>query len=393
MLVIPRKILPEIKKELASDKAIVITGMRRVGKTTLIRSLYDQVTDRRKVYLDLENPLNQTYFEELNYEQIRLHLERLTEGKGSRLIIFLDEIQLVKNIPSVVKYLSDHYLIKFVLTGSASFYLKNLFTESLAGRKRIFELFPLSFEEFLRFKHSRFSKPGWEENISQATFYLYNQYFSEYLAYGGFPSVVLKSVHQEKIIEIEEIYKSYFQKEVQTFSDFRKISVMRDLMRLLGERVGSKIDVTKLAGELGVTRVTIQEYLDFLQGTYFLHRISPYSRNLDVSLRGQTKPYLCDNGLLTQLGISAPGALLENTVYNLIKDMGEVFYYQSKGGAEIDFIVTTPKGKIAFEVKTQVFQTDINRLREQAQRLGLKRFFVVCAKFSNLPQVIFPFQL
>ena len=146
---IKRAILAGLEEELKSDKVIVLTGMRRVGKTTLVRYLYDRIAEHRKLFLDLENPLHQQLFSQVDYGAIKDTLNQLAEGRGERFVVVLDEIQSVKTIPSVVKYLADHYRVKFIVTGSASFYLKNLFSESLAGRKRIFELFPLDIAEFI----------------------------------------------------------------------------------------------------------------------------------------------------------------------------------------------------------------------------------------------------
>lgn len=383
-----------LEKELTSDRVIVVTGMRRVGKTTLIRHLYDGVADGRKLYLDLENPLNQAYFLEIDYDKIKFHLERLAVGKGEDLVVFLDEIQNVKTLPSVVKYLFDHYQIKFILTGSASFYLKNLFSESLAGRKRLFELFPLDFEEFLQFKAPRIKKPGIGESLTKLEFDLLDKYQIEYLTYGGFPSVVLRQSHNEKLAEIGDIFSSYFQQEVRLLADFRKLDRVRAMMLLLMQRVGSKIDVSKIASELGVSRVTVLEYLDFLEGTYFMSRIRPYSRKPDVIWRSHPKPYVVDTGFLTGMVTLAPAARLENSVFNLVRPRGEVYFYQSKAGAEIDFVVRAKDRRLTgFEVKTVAHQSDVARLKRLAPRIGLDEAYVVAERFSGLKGVIYPCQL
>lgn len=125
--------------------------MRRTGKISLLRFIYGKISSENKLFLDLKNPLNQQYFDEPNYEKIKSNLEILELKFNKKPYLFLDEIQLIKNLPFVIKYLIDHYKIKCFLTGSASFYLKNLFSESLSGRKYLFELFPLTFKEFLFF--------------------------------------------------------------------------------------------------------------------------------------------------------------------------------------------------------------------------------------------------
>lgn len=388
-----RKITPYLEKELETDNVIVLTGMRRAGKTTLILYLYDKIKDRRKLYLDLENPLNQSYFSPVDYDEVKVYLEQLAQGKGKKLVVFLDEIQNVKNLPSIVKYLYDHYKIKFVLTGSASFYLKNLFAESLSGRKRIFELSPLDFEEFLSYKAPHIKKPALKDKVTKPVFDLFDKYVFEYLSFGGFPSVVLKQSGQEKVAEIRDIFTSYYQNEIRLLSDFRKLAAMRETITLLTGRVGSKIDISKMSSELGISRITIGEYLDFLEGTYLIKRIKPYSQKIDVTLRGQAKPYFCDIGFLTMQERVADSVVLENAVYNLIRNHGEVFFYQSKSGSEIDFILKKGIGLLAFEVKSKAHITDVNRLKRLAGRFGVKDYYVVSRNYSPLQRVIYPFQL
>jgi predicted AAA+ superfamily ATPase len=94
--------------------------MRRTGKTTLLNFIFDQIDSKNKIFIDLENPLNRKYFEEENYERIKISFEFLGIDFTHQSYIFLDEIQFVKNLPSVVKYLIDRYKVKFYLTGSAS---------------------------------------------------------------------------------------------------------------------------------------------------------------------------------------------------------------------------------------------------------------------------------
>lgn len=122
--------------------------MRRVGKSTALKYLLSQIEHSNKTYIDLEKIENRVLFSENAYATIEAGLKSLGINFNKPCIIALDEIQLVPSSVSVIKYLYDTYGIKFLLTGSSSFYLKNHFSESLAGRKRIFEMYPLTFQEF-----------------------------------------------------------------------------------------------------------------------------------------------------------------------------------------------------------------------------------------------------
>lgn len=380
-----RKLYSIIIDRLETSEAIVITGMRRVGKTTLIRQVYDNLTTNNKIFLDLENPINQKIFEETNYDAIKYRLETLGIDFSKRGYVFLDEIQFVRILPSVVKYLIDHYQLKFFLTGSSSFYLKNLFSESLAGRKIIYELFPLDFEEFLELKGSKLVIP---KQINEVTYLMLIPLYKEFVEFGGFPGVVIKQSLEERREALHEIFTTYFNKEVLSIGGFRNNQVVRDLMLLLINRIGSKIDVQKLSKELGVTRVTINDYLAFLEGTYFISLIFPYSTNSDVEIRSAKKVYLCDSGLVNNLGDVPFGSVFENAIYQKLRLKGEVKYYQRKSGVEVDFITE----ETAFEVKTKGSDYDLKRLQRISKTLPVKKVNVVSFEYSNTP-VLYGFQV
>lgn len=381
-----RKLYSKIIDRLEASEAIVVTGMRRVGKTTLIKQVHDDIADKNKIFLDLENPINQKYFEEENYEAVRYKLEVLGIDFSKRGYIFLDEIQFVRNLPSVVKYLMDHYQLKFFLTGSSSFYLKNLFSESLAGRKIIYELFPLDFEEFLELKGSKLIVP---KQVNEVTYLTLIPLYKEYVEFGGFPGVVIKQSLEEKREILNEIFTTYFNKEVLSLGGFRNNQIVRDLMLLLISRIGSKIDAQKLSKELGVTRVTINGYLAFLEGTYFISLIPPFSTSRDIEIRSSKKVYLCDSGLANNLGRLNFGSVFENAIYQNLRLKGEVMYYQRKSGVEIDFILNK---QIAWEVKTKASSHDLIKLRKLTETLKLNEINVISFDYSK-STVVYGFQL
>ena len=391
-MLIERDLFLKIKPYLAASGAVVITGMRRVGKTTMLRQIMEEIKSENKVFLDMENPANRKYFEEDNYEKILNNLIFLGLDSGKRGYVFLDEIQFVKNIPSVVKYLSDHYKIKFFLSGSSSFYLKNLFSESLAGRKYIFELFPLNFQEFLRIKGAKINTKAVKEetSLSIAVFENISRYYDEYLLYGGFPAIAQIESIQEKKKALEDIFSSYFQLEIIQIGDFRKVNVVRDLMLLLMERTGAKIAIQKISRELGVSRETISNYIAFLESTYFISLVRPFSRNRDTEIRSMPKFYLCDTGLANHFSRISEGALFENAVFNALRERGEVNYYQKKSGVEIDFIIDK---KYAYEVKIKAYEQDIKKLAALSKELKLKDYRIISRKYNPLEHVRYGFML
>jgi len=389
-MLIERLLYKQVKPYFDSPEAIIITGMRRTGKTSLLQFIYERVDSSNKLFLDLENPLNQKYFEESDYEKVKSDLEILGLNFARKPYLFLDEIQLAKNLPSVVKYLSDHYKVKCFLTGSASFYLKNLFSESLAGRKYLFELFPLTFKEFLLFKESKIILPKDSELITKPIFDTISNLYNEYLLFGGFPEVVLKKGIEEKKKSLEDVFSSFFQLEVLGLGDFKKNKIVRDLMMILMERIGSKVDIQKLSRDLGISRPTVYEYLAFLEGTYFLNLVRPFSKSKDIEIRKMPKVYLCDSGLANHFAKLSEGILFENNIFQNLRVKGKVNYYQRKSGLEIDFILDESK---ALEVKINPRETDLKKLKKASHQLRLKEFKIISKNYSQLGNICYGFML
>jgi len=391
----PRKLQEAIRHQLKFREIVVLTGMRRVGKTTLMRWLFEQIDSDNKVYLDLENILEQRIFDELDFNNVWHNLKPYGITPKKKSYIFVDEIQLMPKAVHCIKYLYDHYDVKFFITGSSSFYLKNLFPESLAGRKVVFELFPLNFQEFLIFKgHKKEEILNFAEKAKQKNLISYEKYkklFEEYLRFGGFPQVVLQDDIQQKEFYLKDIFNSYFEKDVKGLADFKNLNTLRELIFLLMQRTGSKVDISKLASELKVSRPTIYSYLNFLSGTYFLHLIPPFSKSADKEVSGAKKIYFCDTGILNSFANISEGALFENAVFNILKQYGNLKYYQKRSGVEIDFILS--EQNIAFEVKNTTTERDLKKLEKLAVNLNMTEYFLVSRNYSDTPRTILAIDL
>ncbi len=385
-----REISQELLNGLKGKEIIIVTGMRRVGKTTLLRMAFETIESANKVFLDLENPIEQRIFDELDYNNIWLNLKSYGITKENKAYIFLDEIQQVPEIAKPLKYLHDHYDVKFVVTGSSSYYLKNLFPESLAGRKNIMKLSPLSFHEFLLFRGIQRPIQNdlsvLETSKNAVTFERYYKMFDEFLYYGGFPQVVLAENIAQKKSMLNDIFTSYFEKDVKVLADFRNMAAFRDTLLLLLQRVGSKLDVTRLASEVGVSRETIYSYISFLEATYVMFTITPYTKNRDREISGTRKVYCCDNGFLNTFAQISGGSIFENACFLSLSRFGPVQYYQKRSGGEIDFIL--PELGAAVEVKTRATRYDHSRVEKIAASIGIQKHFVVTKEYCAEPGCI-----
>jgi predicted AAA+ superfamily ATPase len=388
-MLFPRKIEKRLTPYLNSSEIIVITGMRRVGKTTLCQLIFESIKSKNKAFFDLENPLVQKLFEELDYNNVVANLREYGILPDKKAYIFLDEIQSMPGIVKTVKYLYDHYGFKFFLTGSSSYYLKNLFPESLAGRKFVFELYPLDFEEFCIFKkiqrepYKTFAQKDKRKNYIR--YQKLKALYEEFLRYGGFPQVVLESDVSRKKMHLQDIFKSYFEKDVQSLAKFREIQVFRDLLFLLMPRSGAKLDITRISCELGTSRETVYSYLSFLQGTFFISLAPPFTKSADKLVSKAKKIYFCDTGLVGEFSRIGEGALFENAVYNSLRPYGQVQYYQKKSGGEIDFVLNA---KIGLEAKLKGIPRDLAKLKNRSGKLGLKESYVITKEYVAAPGFI-----
>lgn len=371
-----RKIYPVLENHLSKKQVTVITGLRRVGKSTALKYLYEKAETNNKIYLDLERIENQNIFLQNSYKDIERSLELLGFDFSQPGIIGLDEIQMAKNSSSVIKALYDEYGVKFIVTGSSSFYLKNHFSESLAGRKRIFEMYPLDFEEFLQFKEVN-TKSIQKEKFKTflPTYYdLYKPKYEEFIRFGGFPEVVLADDADDKTAYLKDILNSHIELDVKLLGDVSSSDVLYKLILLLANRVGSKMDYSKIGNLLGINRLKVKEYILLLEYTYLIKTIKPFTKGIDKEITKQPKIFFADTGLLQICGQTSSGAIFENAIAHQLAMIGELNYYEKSSGTEIDFILDK---KIAIEVKETLGGFDIKSLQKRSKPLELEQNILI----------------
>ena len=369
---LPRKIYLELKKHLRAKQITVITGMRRTGKTTLARQLLGEIPSKNKLYIDLERLDNRELFSQKNYDNILKELAARGVSTGSKIYLAIDEIQLLPEIASVLKYLYDSHDIKFIATGSSSYYLKNLFSESLSGRKKIFELSPLDFGEYLDFQGIFYLKnENWKnKKFNPIEYERVRFHYEQYVEYGGFPEVVLAKDAKQKKDLLADIISSYINIDIKSLSDFRSEKNIYNLIKMLSGRLGTKLDYSKLSRLAGLSRPTVMSYIDFFEKTYLLSRVPVLSKSPDREIVKARKIYFCDNGIAGILSDLDSGSKFENAVYNQLRHFGKIRYYSLKSGREIDFILD---GREAFEVKETPLEQDGKKLKALAKDAGVGR--------------------
>jgi predicted AAA+ superfamily ATPase len=162
---------------------------------------------------------------------------------------------------------------------------------------------------------------------------------------------------------------------------------LRDLILLLVPRVGSMMDITKLASELGVDRPKIYNYLEFLQGTFFIKLLPKFSKSVDRAVASGKKVYFSDTGILNVIGNVNDAQLLENAVINQLSDYEKVSFYNKKNTNEIDAILNK---KIAFEIKSKGIIADLNKLKKISEKIGIPDSYVISKEYVDFDGVVFP---
>jgi hypothetical protein len=374
-----RLIYPELREHFSKRQVTILTGLRRTGKTTLIKKLLDYFDSNNKIYFDLERIDNRELFSEKNYENIIAALTSRGLDFNKKTLIAIDEVQLFPGIASVIKYLYDNYPIKFVITGSSSYYIKNLFSESLAGRKKVFELFTLSFREFLTFKEVNFvPSKTLNKKFIASEYERLKKYYEEFILYGGFPEVALSKNISDKKDLVNDILSSYLNIDIKNISDIRDQKNLHNLLKMIAKRAGTRLDYSKLSSLIGISRPSVYNYMDLLENTFVVTRVPVLAKNPDREIVKAPKIFINDNGLLNQLTEVSSGTQFENAVFNQLKFYGKLQYYSLKTGREIDFILNE---KTAIEVKETAAMQDLSRIKNLSKNINISNVIVV----SRLP--------
>lgn len=358
-----RKITEEIKKWLFKKEIIILNGSRQVGKTSLLKLLTDElikagVTEKNIFYLNLEEikiigALNQ------NPENLLKYIIAPNEIS----YFFLDEIQYLDNPSNFLKHIYDKYAgkIKIITTGSSSLELKAKIQDSLVGRKVSFWVNPLTFEEFLFFK--KFSHFDYLDKIylPPDVKSVFDSALEEYLIYGGMPAVVLEKDAALKQKMLEEYVNDYINKDIRAIGKIENIARFNVAIKILASQIGNLLNISELANAAGISRREAERYLDLLEFTFVLDKISPFKRNIRSQLVKMSKIYFFDLGIrnailgnfLDTASRQDGGFLFENFIFLELKNKmkNKIFFYRTAAKTEIDFIIDKGEKLILIEAK------------------------------------------
>jgi len=363
-----RDIIKDIEPFLERREAILVRGMRRVGKTTLLKLIEKKlkkeygVTEKQIYFFDLEDL---DLREDFNISPRNL-LKYLKIDKRKKTYVFLDEIQYLDNPANFLKILVDHYpKLKFFVTGSSSLEIKRKIQDSLVGRVMYFQLYPLNFLEALFFQGK--NKLQVTNRMTPAQIKNSNKLLQDYLVFGGMPEVVLEENIEVKKKLLKSYLNLYISKDIRNLAEIKNLSVFNKLTKVLASQIGNIFIKTDVANRLDASLKIIQRYFDILKHTFLVVSLPPYFSNTISQLVKFKKIYFYDLGLrnallndFNELEFRADsGAVFENFIFLELAhkyDLTEISYYRTQQGSEIDFIVDSHKNKMAIEVKYKKFR-------------------------------------
>lgn len=339
---VERDLFKIVEKQLKSKEIIILLGPRQVGKSYILKWLQKRVQKSKisSSFFDLENPNTLLQFNQSDSDVFKL----LT--KSGR-VLFIDEFHYLKNASKLFKaiYASKHR-VKIFASGSSSIEIHKHLKESLAGRRRLFNVSTLGIDEL-------------ENKLGKKA-------HDYYLRFGGLPGVLNKKNRQERMQHLQELIQTYLIKDIKGLIKEENVRAFNMLLYLLAQYQGSLVSVDSLSREIGLTAPSVQKYIDIMQHTFVLGVLPSFSRNLGNELKKSKKYYLYDIGIRNALlkdfkslkQREDKGSILESAVYlNLTSDLRpneELRFWRTRDGKEVDFVLIRDRQPIPIEVKTSL---------------------------------------
>lgn len=338
---ISRDLLPRCLSQADSREVVVLKGVRRCGKSTLLAQVMEALLGRgirpqQLLRINLEEPLFAAEASVELLEQIyRTWRERVCpEEKG---YLFLDEIQNIPGWEGWVRGRSETEEVKIFVTGSSARMLSREIGTKLTGRQVSFEVYPLSFKEFLRFNGIEVRSEL--EYLAEKT--RIRHHFHDYLKYGGFPEVVLKEKDDDRELLLKNYFEDILYRDIVTRHEIRDVASLRNLAVFLLTNNTRPTSVSKLKGNFSISQDKTENYLSAILESYLTFQLQKFGWSLKSVQRAGFKPYAIDTGLRNRVAFSFSadaGRLVENVIHNQLRRCHEEIYFGAEGG-ETDFVV------------------------------------------------------
>ncbi|HIP32583.1 MAG TPA: ATP-binding protein [Crocinitomicaceae bacterium] len=338
---IARITIENIDKKLFKGKAILLFGARQVGKTTLLEYLI-KYREEEVLHLNGDEPDIREVYSNVTSTQLRAYI-------GNNKILFIDEAQRIPNIGLTIKLITDKLKdIQVIATGSSSFEMANKMNEPLTGRKFVFNLFPLSFQEMVDHHGLLEEKRSLEQR----------------LIYGSYPEIVSYPEDSEELLKL--LADSYLYKDLLMLDNIKRPKLLEKILQALALQVGNEVSYNEIAQLVGADKGTVEKYIQLFEQTFVIFTLPSYSRNVRNELKKSKKIYFYDCGIRNAIignfnslyKRSDIGALWENyLISERIKKMHykgdsvSSYFWRTTQQQEIDFVEVGQNGIHAYEFK------------------------------------------
>lgn len=290
--------MENLKKLLSPNKVIVVYGARRTGKTTLLQHFIKNADIAKDKIISV----NGDDIEVRHYLESR-SVNKLTDFIGKKKLLIIDEAQYISKIGWNLKLIVDNIPdIRIIVTGSSSFDLSKDIGEPLTGRKFTLQLFPLSQREISKMENRAETRARLESR----------------LIYGSYPEIVTTDDNSKRKLYLKELISSYLFKDILQFENIKHSDKLQSLLQLIAFQIGKTVSVNELGTKLGMSKNTIDRYLDLLEKTFVIYKRKGFSRNLRKEISKSKRYYFVDNGIRN--------ALISNfNPLNLRNDLGQLW--------------------------------------------------------------------
>jgi predicted AAA+ superfamily ATPase len=356
MKIYRKKYIDAILSKIENEKLFLLVWARQVGKTTIMEILKQKLEDAHKtLYFNLEDIFGiefHTKTDFINYFLFEYGFDFYKDG-----IIFLDEIQYLKNPESLLKSLYDDKQIKtkIIATGSRFWWQKKVWS-SLVGRWEIIKVYPFDFFEFLQAKWKNTEFLDDLNNYSENTYKILENYIHEYMQFGWYPKVVISSSKQEKQNELKKIIDRFLEKDFSYFMKTSDLIDFKKVFQFIALNLKNTIKVDNIATHFWISRYKVHQFLTFLLDSYLIYECYPYFHDKSKEYNQNYEIYFNDLWVLNYISWTFNiWNMNENFVYlEILKNNDvQIYFYKKNTGSEIDFIVENADKKlIPIEVKS-----------------------------------------
>ncbi|MEA3305468.1 MAG: ATP-binding protein [Candidatus Omnitrophota bacterium] len=341
-----RIIYNKLRDDLDKPEISILLGARQVGKTYLLRKIeeFARKSGKTTAYFNLEIPDDLLKF--TGSESDTFHFLTTTAQ-----VLFIDEFHYLKNASHLFKAVFDsHHNVKIFASGSSSIEIHKHLKESLAGRRRVYRIFPLSIKEY------KINDLPPDSMIIE----------------GSLPGLLKEKNTQNKQNYLHDLLETYILKDIKSLIKEENIRAFNHLLYLLAEKQGAVVSVSNLSGEVGLTARSIERYLTILEQTYVCFSLPSFSTNQGNELKKSRKYYFYDMGIRNAIiknfervidRREDKGVLYESTIFlQLLQKISpdtSLYFWRTKQKAEVDFIKVTNRQPVPIEVKSDLKQIRI----------------------------------